>query len=223
MLSQYSKKQKKSLELYFRCLTSGCIHGWMRNYYVAYEFKLINKLWWKWPFLDAFKLWELKDDDDLKKQIAWLLDDGCREEYRSLHAHLFALSEQARNKYVEVGDEKSDHAKLDVVHKCLYQLPSGNITAFGCAWAIYLSRIGVAKKYITEEEAWENKIRAARLIQQSYSSWDDFYIAFLVGNQYFSAHEGIKNYVRITAMFDLMSGSSLLFNKVKWEQPLLPH
>lgn len=225
MTNPYTFSQRKRLERYFRCLTASCLQGTLKNYYVAYEFGLVERLVRKSLIREVFKHWSITDAESLKRQIRWLMEDGGRGEYKSRHMHLLALTETARHRYIEAIKEENDeknNGKWDVVAKCLHQLPSGDIRAYGLAWAILLSRIGKVKRFLTKEEAWNIQLEAAGMLQQTYNSWEDFYLAYLCGSHYFADKPGIHPYVMVSGMHDLLSESTLLYRKIKWEQPLQP-
>ncbi|GAA0137065.1 hypothetical protein YSY43_39060 [Paenibacillus sp. YSY-4.3] len=225
MENRYTYKQRKRLELYFRCLSASCLHGTLQNYYVTYEFGLTERLVRKSVIRDALKRWSITDADSLRIKIRWLIEDGGRSEYKSKHMRLLTLSETARQRYLEglkeEHDEKS-YAQWDVVAKCLYQLPSGDIRAYGLAWAIMLSRIGLVKRYLSKEEAWNIKLETAAILQQTYKGWEDFYLAYLCGNYFYADKPGIKQYVHVSGMYALWANSTLLHRKIHWDQPLQP-
>lgn len=91
MSHQYSLRQRKRLELYFRCLTASCLKGTLQNYYVAYEFGLMERLVRKSVIRDVLKTWSIQDAKSLKRKIRWLLDDGGREEYLAAAGSLFMI------------------------------------------------------------------------------------------------------------------------------------
>ncbi|MNH98974.1 hypothetical protein D3C73_517260 [compost metagenome] len=222
MLSQYTSKQRKQLGLYFRCLSAHCLTGMLKNYYVAFDFDLGERLFRKSYIVYVLKIWNIKDAEDLKKVIAWLMEDGFRYEYKRMHSQLFALNEASRLKYLEESREEQDYTKLDVVHKCLNQLPSGDISAYGGSWVILLCRIGILQQYLSEEEAWEYQLKAATMLQQNYSSWDDYFVAYSCGSHFSAIKPGIHNYYYVTGMLDLMTNGTLLNKKLAWDQQLLP-
>ncbi|MCA1292865.1 DUF1266 domain-containing protein [Paenibacillus sp. alder61] len=225
MSHQYSKRQRKRLELYFRCLTASCLKGTLQNYYVAYEFGLMERLVRKSVIRDVLKTWSIQDAESLKRKIRWLLDDGDREEYLVRHRYLTALTGDARSRYLETIQREQgekEYAKWDVVNKCLHQLPSGDVSAYGGAWAVMLSRVGVSKGFLSKEEAWEIKLEAATLLQNKYNSWKEFYCAYLCGSHYFDDKPGITKYLKISAMYDLLAEGTLLYRKLDWKEKLLP-
>lgn len=101
-------------------------------------------------------------------------------------------------------------------------MPSGDISAFGLAWVIYLSRIGYVEDYLKKEEAWEYKIEAARQLQERYSSWADYYIAYSLGSKFSLVHSGGVDNLFETGLQKLMRNSSILYREAVWGQNLQP-
>lgn len=225
MARRYAFGKRRKIEQYFRCLTASCLQDMLQNYYVVYEFGLAERLVRKSVIRSSLQRWSITDAESLKDKIHWLIEDGGRKEYRSRHMHLLALNETARQHYLEALKEENSeksYAQWDVVAKCLYQIPSGDVSAYGLAWAIMLSRMGVVKGFLSKEEAWSIKMEAAAMLQQTYKSWEEFYLAYLCGSHFYADKPGIYTYIRISGMYDLLSYSTLLHRKVNWHQPLQP-
>lgn len=223
MRNDYSRKRQKQLAQYFRCLSSVCTDSLLGYYYIPYEFHFTERWFRNHMMKQVLGLWNITDAASLKRKIRWLLDDGYRAEYREVHAKLAALTEVSRRNYIDASREESDFASLVVVHQHLPQLPSGEIAAFGCGWAIFLSRIGLVYRYLTEDEAWELKLEAARLVQRHYRSWAEFFIAFSTGSQYFKLFMDMKRYPdAINRSNSLLGGSTLIWKKALWDQDLRP-
>jgi len=223
MRKHYSRKKQKQLELYFRCLSGLCIDSILASYYLLYEFHPIERWLRNHLLKQALGLWEIKDAQSLKERIRLLLDDGERMEYKEIHYQLLALTEAARRKYVETSQDDPENGKRNVVHAFFPQLPSGEIAGFGCGWAIYLSRVGLAYGYLTKDEAWSYKLEAARTLQQHYSSWSEYITGFAAGNIYHSTdHKMTRNRVVVNMASTLLGRSTLAWKKVVWEQDLQP-
>lgn len=223
MRKHYSRKKQKQLELYFRCLSSLCIDSILASYYLLYEFHPIERWLRNHLLKQALGLWEIKDAQSLKERIRWLLDDGERMAYKEIHDQLLALTEAARRKYMETSQDDLEHSKRKVVHAFLPQLPSGEIAGFGCGWAIYLSRVGLAYGYLTKEEAWSYKLEAARTLQQHYNSWGEHITGFAAGNIFKSYDRKMTlNRAVVNMTSTLLGRSTLAWKKAAWEQDLQP-
>lgn len=60
------------------------------------------------------------------------------------------------------------------------------ITAWDFGRYINLCRWGVDCGWLTEQEAWDRIIPAARLLQASYASWDDYAADYLLGRNFWN-------------------------------------
>ena len=220
--NRYSRKQRKQLEKYFRFLSAVCVAGTLGSYYMFYDFHKGERFWRNNHMKQVFAYWEITGADSLKQTIEWLLEDGHREDYMEIHERLFALPRASRNAYVETAADDPDYINLAVVRNMMDQLPSGNITGFSGGWVIHLSRIGQAYGYLTREEAWGLKIKAAELLHQAYDGWDEYLIGFAAGSHFRDGDHEIKElqYVRNQAMS--LAGTRHIFRSARWRQPLYP-
>lgn len=71
-----------------------------------------------------------------------------------------------------------------VVNYSLHMLPDAGIAAFDYAWCICLSRIGKRLGYLSKKEAEYYMIQAAKLAQNSYSDWHEYFLAFHIGSHF---------------------------------------
>jgi hypothetical protein len=67
------------------------------------------------------------------------------------------------------------------------------ITAWDFGRYINLCRFGVLCSWITEQEAWDRIIPAARLLQASYASWDDYATDYLLGRNFWNPLAASEN------------------------------
>lgn len=219
---EYKMRQRNRLDSYFRCLSSSCFYGGIGNFYVIYEVKPGGLILRRRQHNQILKNWKLKKAEDAISSIQTLLNPDTYLPYQKEHARLLALSEEARGRYLESQRENDpEFIKLEVVNTCLYQLPSGNVSGYGAAWAIALSRVAFTENWIGARELWDYRLAAARMAQQSYSSWEEFFVGYSAGLYYFES-KPIQKYMFHNAMFSLMSGSSFLYKKIKWDMNLDP-
>jgi hypothetical protein len=222
-MSAYSRKHKKRLELYFRCLSSVCIDSMLGYYYIPYEFHMGERWIRNRVLKKTLAYWRVKDKTSLEEQIHFLLQDGHCQEYKDIHAKLQALTFAVRERYVENSKEDAQYDKLLVVHKYMSLLPSADIAALGGGWAIMLARIGRVYGLLSKREAWEIDLQAARYLQQHYSSWEEYLTAFAVGTHFITNSTEVKHVRHILNMAStIVGGSSLALEKARWNQNLLP-
>lgn len=221
-LNSYSRKQRKQLETYFRFLSAICAEGTLGAYYLIYDFHRGERFWRNHHMKSVLRRWEITDAASLKQTLEWLLEDGHREDYLEVHERLFALPRASRSPYVETAADDPDYVNLAVVHKMMNQLPSGNIAGFGGGWVIHLCRIGQAYGYLTREEAWAFKIKAAELLHQAYDSWDEYLIGFAAGSHFRAGDHEIKEFAEVRNQSLFIMATRQIFDKARWGQPLYP-
>ncbi|MEK6994046.1 DUF1266 domain-containing protein [Paenibacillus sp. FSL K6-1566] len=219
----FSRKHKKRIELYLRCLSSVCIDSMLGYYYIPYEFHSSERWLRKGVMKKALADWKITDAASLKERIDFLLNDGHCQEYLDIHNRLSALTLKARERYLEDAKDDPDYKKMIVVGKWMGMLPSADIAALGGGWAILLSRIGRIYRFLSEEEAWEIKQKAAALLQQHYRSWDEYLTAFAAGTHFIKEDIAMKySHHVISRASNILGGSKLAYNKVPWDLSLLP-
>ncbi|EPY14468.1 MULTISPECIES: DUF1266 domain-containing protein [Paenibacillus] len=217
MPSEYNNQQRKQLELYFRCLSSVCTDSLIVYHYIPFGFPFTDRILRRGSMKKAFAAWGVIDKESLLSRVQWLLEDGLREEYKKLHTSLASRNEVSRKRYVESSVDHPDHAKVVIVNAFLHQLPSGEIAAFGGAWAIFMCNMGLTYGYLTKDEAWGLKLKAARHLQQCYNSWEDYLTAFVAGNSYSDSDSEMKMQAHITSIASMLLGSSTLaMDKAQW-------
>jgi hypothetical protein len=76
---------------------------------------------------------------------------------------------------------------------------------------------GFLAGYLTEEEAWDHIMPAARKIQQAYGSWETFGRAYMVGTAFWRAPRAEQN-GQIAR--DLVANAGSPWNQIPWTTPL---
>ncbi|WP_044641203.1 DUF1266 domain-containing protein [Risungbinella massiliensis] len=225
MTKRYSRKQRKTLESYFRCLSAACIESNTLPYYFTnHEFSLIRDRWiGKRLFSLALSKWGISNGPELKQQIDWFLHQGVRQEFKEYRNQMTALTETARTQYIESSKEEAHYGKLYQVNSGIQSLPPAGIFAFDLAWVIHLCRIGRSLRYLSKGEAWDRMIQASQLAQQSYSTWSEYLNAFLVGRLFHESEvnfnsSGGKNVASYISILLYSPKSPLL--KLEWNHPL---
>jgi hypothetical protein len=122
----------------------------------------------------------------------------------------------------EEAAEKNNPASVFIVATHLAPLHRSTlpITAWDFARYINLCRWGADCGWLTEQEAWDRIIPAARLLQTSYASWDDFAADYLLGRNFWSPETGADNEtVRFTVKL-LNFPPRGLWSTIRWDESL---
>lgn len=98
--------------------------------------------------------------------------------------------------------------------------PTLPITAWDFGRYINLCRWGVDAGWITEQEAWSRILPAARLLQSSYSSWDEFAADYLLGRNFWNPGTGKDNETIRYRISLLKLSPKGLWSTIPWGQSL---
>lgn len=94
------------------------------------------------------------------------------------------------------------------------------ITAWDFGRYINLCRWGYVCGWLTEQEAWDRIIPAARLLQASYASWDDYAADYLVGRNFWNPQAGAENETVRYIVTLLKLPPRGLWATIQWNEPL---
>lgn len=166
------------------------------------------------------KKWDIEDAADLRNTINWLITQGRREEFDQLRNELTPLSEKTRNKYIK---DHPNYGKLYLANYGLKILPHSGIAAYDTAWSIYLCRVGKALGLLSKHEASEFMFKAAKLAQQSYDDWNEFFNAFHLGSYFGSIDLEVSsnNKYNFLLSLSLISHKKSPLNKIPWKNDFL--
>jgi hypothetical protein len=221
MHNAYTFRERKTLELTFRCLSSICIaHTTYSVYFTHHEFTFFrDRLLGRRLFSKVLQRWNIQNSQELKQQIHWFINKGVREEFNQYLHQMSALSASGRKHYMEtLTKSHPDYAKLLITYKNIHTLPPAGIIAFDLAWAIYLCRVGRTLHYLTKQEAWEWMFRAAQIAQKSYSSWEEYFSSFFTGSQFHPSTSNLDNIATYTAALCYYPRSPIM--KLEWNSKL---
>ena len=93
------------------------------------------------------------------------------------------------------------------------------LTAWDFGRYIFLCRQGYNVGWLTEKEAWSRIIPAARLLQASYSSWDEYAADYLLG-RYFWAPDETTEMEHIRYIIGLLESPTGLWSAIPWNGSL---
>ncbi|WP_338752748.1 DUF1266 domain-containing protein [Bacillus sp. FJAT-52991] len=219
-------KHRKQFELYLQLLSLPFgANPLMTYYFVDYKFTFIrDRLIGNRELMKALKDDQnINDATELKDTIHWLLEANNHQQFNQIRYQLSALSETARNQYIQSWHKDgSKYAELFIANQGLHAIPASGISAFYWGSVIYLCRVGRRVGYLTKQEAQDYMIKAAQLLQQSYSGWTEYMNALIVGSYFYNSDIEFKYdqyHFPYTAMFFAHPKTPLL--KIKWENTLL--
>lgn len=132
------------------------------------------------------KWWNVSCKQDVDKNVKGLLTDGGhRTEFDLLAAALAKPNDPASKKVLEDIKRYQDGAwKLGVVREFAPKLGKKSISGWDLARVVTLSREAYTAGYYTEQEAWDRILPAARMIQETFDSWEDLGRNYIIGHRY---------------------------------------
>jgi len=140
--------------------------------------------------------WNIHSREDLLKTLDWLQTEGHRAGYALIWQ---ILSRMPRENYMLLV-QKAAEGKLakedpESLLIAISYLDARNLSktrpiiAWDFARYIALCKWGTWAGYLSEQEAWDRIIPAARTLQASYNSWPDFADDYIRGRTYWSARQ----------------------------------
>ena len=167
-----------------------------------------------------YEWWDIKSRDDLLSKLQWIEDGGHRKVLWEMREHLKASP--IENLLEEIFKDTKD--KNDFNRKLMAALSLGapqrkvvDIMAWDYGRYISLCRWGYLCGYITEEEAWEMILPAARYLQESYTSWNEYAEDYLRGREFWSLTQTIMTgHIHREAAAKLLAERKSIWNSASW-------
>lgn len=134
--------------------------------------------------------WDINGRADLFAVLKWLEEGGHRQHFEELGAFVESLSpEQYRQLKVKTSLNREASDQLAMVEKHYRKLGKKSLMGWDYGRYVWLCRSGYLVGYLTEEEAWERIMYAARTLQSSFDSWKDLGENYLIGREFWSLHQ----------------------------------
>jgi hypothetical protein len=150
-------------------------------------------------------------------------EDGHRRDYWDVRRKL--LEAKMENYFRVISEpqaEGDDRARAFIVATHLGPLHGATlpIAAWDFGRYINLCRWGVDCEWITEKEAWDRIIPAARLLQASYASWEEYAADYLLGRNFWNPESASNNEtIRYTVTL-LKLPPKGLWSTIAWNESL---
>jgi Protein of unknown function (DUF1266) len=163
--------------------------------------------------------WNVHSHDDLTGAFAWLDQGGNRVEFSDVGARAESLSPEKLKEAVSHLNAV-DASSVRVAYANYERFGTKSISAWDYARYINLCRWGVDAGYLSEDEAWQRTMYAARILQQTFGSWREFGENYMVGSEFYPRHY-LLNRQRMQAVHqELVSNPSSPWNRIPWSLPL---
>jgi hypothetical protein len=163
--------------------------------------------------------WGVRTREDLLGSLLWIHSGGHRQRFQQFGQRLAALSPAERRTLEPSRREQPDFSdELTVVEVYYASLGSKGLMGWDYSRYIALCRWGYASGYLSEDEAWGHIIRAARLLQTTFSSWNELGENYLIGREFWSPSAQRQNgYLYRRALQRLLADPESPWNQYPWD------
>lgn len=131
--------------------------------------------------------WDVTDSEGARNVIKWLKEEGDRAEFDAMLDHVMKLDENSfATLLAGYSHEPELQKKLRLVYAKKGEVGNKSILAWDYCRFIYLTECCSRAGYLTDNEAWQEIIPAAKVIQSTFSSWREMGDNYLLGRQFWS-------------------------------------
>jgi len=149
--------------------------------------------------LDDF--WDIKDVNDLKENLRWLINRGHRAAFSELGNALKAGGEEAYNEAIKRLEAEPQikmnrnqiKQRIEYAKKYYDELGKKSLIGWDYCRLIMLCRWSYMAGYTNEKEAWVLIMAAAAVLQETFDSWEDLGKNYIIGRQFWSYRESREN------------------------------
>jgi hypothetical protein len=147
--------------------------------------KSLNKI----QLLQQLKEMGIFNQADYFQDVHTSMTKGSRHDFASMTNTLVHMSVIERGKYINsITDNETFKYKLAIANEYVWRLPEAGITAYDYTWLIYKYWIGYTLGYNSVTALRNYSDKYIPVIQQSYSNWKEFLIAYYAGRAFNVGH-----------------------------------
>ena len=138
--------------------------------------------------------WGVDNRSGLLRALEWIESGRIRLDFQKLGQSLVAMTDARYKASLFEERNRPYHVRLMKLTREHFRKYRGNsVVAWDYGRYIMLCRWGYMLGFLTEDEAWRRIMPAARTIQRSFRSWDEFGEDYLVGREFWSPVEMDKS------------------------------
>jgi hypothetical protein len=170
------------------------------------------------------KWWGVTNREDLLKSLKWIEGGGHRREFDQMARDLSAVtSARLTSIRAQFATNPSISNKIEVVLKYKDDFGRKGIAAWDFDRYVALCGWGYIAGYLTEEEAWQRIMPAARLLQKTFDSWKDLGMSHVVGREFWSwKHTQERGDLTRQHYERLLTTPSSPWVRLRWDTDLSP-
>jgi len=133
--------------------------------------------------------WGINSREDLLDTLASLDEKGHRADFAKIGRAICRLNRKTYEGLLAAEDDPETINKMRIAREYYVQLGYKSLYGWDYSRAICLCRWGYTVGYLSEEEAWEQVLPMARLLQATFDSWEDLGRNYLIGRRFWSDAE----------------------------------
>ena len=168
--------------------------------------------------------WDIHNKEELLDTLQWIRTGGHRKKFDEITQTLSSGTsrEQQQLKLQAVRNSNLGN-RVQIAQKYGDKFGEKSIIAWDFSRYVSLCGWGYIAGYITEEEAWERIMPAARLMQHTFDSWEDLGNNHVIGRKFWSLSQTQKRGAWTQSCYQkLTSDPESPWNKLPWALDLNP-
>jgi hypothetical protein len=168
--------------------------------------------------------WGDQNREDLLGTFQWIEAGGHRRGFDQLaHTLTKASPEQLKNFLSVVAGDNDKSNQVAIALKYKDEFGAKSIIAWDFDRYVALCGWGYLAGYLSEDEAWQRIMPVARLLQKTFSSWEDLGRNHIVGREFWSWEQTQdRGSVTLQSYKKLLTEPSSPWIKLKWDLDLSP-
>lgn len=165
--------------------------------------------------------WGIESREDLLGSLTWIEQGGHRRNFDTIvYALEVATPEDLSAISAETGSNPETANQVKIAQQYGWRLGAKSIAGWDFSRYVFLCRRGFLIGYLSEQEAWERIMPAARLMQNSFSSWKDLGDNYMIGRTYWSLKQSQENATWRDAERELLTDSDSPWVRLPWDTDL---
>lgn len=128
--------------------------------------------------------WSIVDEESAYSTLNWLTEEGHRIDFNQLRGILRVMTTKQQDLYIASLQDEYKAINARIVQRYDKLLPESGILAWDLGRAATICYFCAEVGYIPREYAWSYLLNNANQIQQSYRSWTEYGLAYIIGRQF---------------------------------------
>jgi hypothetical protein len=135
--------------------------------------------------------WNIHNRDDLLKTLEWIRTGGHRQKFDEI-AKILSDDDPKKTEDLkkQAMSDSNFQNRIQVVQTYKDKFGAKSIIAWDFCRYIALCKQGYIVGYLTEDEVWGYIMSAARLLQNTFDSWEDLGENYVTGREFWSQGQG---------------------------------